>query len=296
MVRSHTVTMTHPSSPTVWRRWMAFEMKRLRQEAGLSQAEVAKVLDCQVPKISLTESAQRSVQEPDLQKLLELYKVPEERRLDYVEAARKARKKGWWERYGPHTVEQSLEFYVGLEQGAERLRTYQPAIFHGLLQTPEYAEAVLRRTTSAISQEKVGRLVEIRTHRQTALWRDLDPLRMWQVVDEAALRRVVGGRPVMRAQLTHLVEVVGKSSHITVQVIPFETGAYDGSYGPFTILSLPWPGDLGIVCLEQRWDHMYLDSLPDIDAHSQVFEHLCALALPPDESVDLIRSVAEGYA
>lgn len=292
--------MTQPSSPTVWRRWMAFELKRLRLEAGRSQAEVAKVLGCQVPKVSLMESGQRNVQEDDLRRLLDLYEVPEDRWPHYLDAAKNMRKKGWWERYDRHTLPGWLDPYVGLEQGAERIRTYEPVIMAGLLQTPEYAAAILRRIVAGISQEKIQRLVELRMQRQEALWRSTNPLHLSAVLDEAVLRRIVGGREVMRAQLLHIVEVVNRWRHITVQVVPFERGAYDAS-GPFVILSFPWstePGaayDPGVVYIEHRSHAVYLDALPEIDRHSQAFEQLCALALSPGESVEMIRSAAEEY-
>jgi transcriptional regulator with XRE-family HTH domain len=288
--------MTQPSSPTVWRRWMTFEMRRLRQEAGLSQAEVAKVLGCQVAKISLMESGQRNVQEDDLHTLLDLYEVPEDRRPSYVDAAKTMRKKGWWQRYGQPTLQQWLEPYVGFEQEAERLRTYQPVIIHGLLQTPEYAAACMRRITTALSPERINRRVELRKQRQqSVLWREGNPLRLWAVLDEAALRRIVGSREIMRDQLTHLADLASKHAHITVQIIPFARGAYDANYGAFYILSFPWPTDPGIVYIEHRSGALYLDSLKEVDDHSQVFEQLCALALSPDESIEMVRNVAEDY-
>jgi transcriptional regulator with XRE-family HTH domain len=274
---------------------MAFEMKRLRQEAGLSQADVAKVLDCQVPKISLIESGQRNVQADDLHKLLELFDVPADRRPTYLDAPTHMRRKGWWERYGQPTLQEWFELYVGLEHGAERLRTFHPTIVYGLLQTPEYAAACMRGITAAQSPERIDRRVEIRTQRQSVLWRDEDPLRLWAVLDEAALRRAVGGPDVMRAQLTYLADILEEHDHITVQVIPFEAGAYDANYSPFTILTFPWPNDPGMVYIEHRLSALYLDSFAVVDAHSQVFEQLCALALSPGRSIDMIRNAAEGY-
>jgi transcriptional regulator with XRE-family HTH domain len=293
--------MTQPSSPTVWRRWMAFELRRLRQDAGLSQADVAKHLGCKVPKISLIESGQRNVQEDDLHRLLSFYEVPDGERSGYLEAARAGRKKGWWERYSQHTMPPWLEPQVGFEQGAERARTYHPTIITGLLQIREYAAAVLRRGVPDTSQEKVERQVELRLKRQEALWRDADPLHLWAVMDEAVLHRVVDSRETMRAQLAHILDVVDKHRHVTVQIVPFERGAYDQTYVPFVILNFPRstePGaayDPGVVYIEHRSHSVHLDALSDIDQHSQAFERLCALALPPDESIDLIRNVAEVY-
>lgn len=293
--------MSRPSSPTVWRRWMAFELKRMRQETGLSQADVAQVLGCKVPKVSLTESGQRNVQEDDLRKLLDLYEVPEDRRPDYLEAARNMRKRGWWERLGQHTLRSFFMLYVGLEQGAERVRTYEPAIIPGLLQIREYAAVTVSRGVAGTSPEKVQRAVELRMQRQQALWRDTDPLRLSVVMDEAALRRVVGDRHIMRAQLLHVAEVAVKHEDITVQVVPFERGAYDATYGPFVILSFPWsrepgvPYDPGVVYVELRSHAELLEGLPEIDLHSQVFQQLCTHALEPGDSIALIRNVAEEY-
>jgi transcriptional regulator with XRE-family HTH domain len=290
--------MTRTSSPTVWRRWLAHELRRLRQEAGLSQAEVAKALACHVPKISLIESTERNVQEGDLQKLLALFKVPKTKRPQYFDAVKNARKKGWWEAYGEHTVPQWIELFVGLEQGAERLRTYQTAIFHGLLHTPEYAATILRSSNAdAVSEERVDRLVELRTRRQDALWRDADPLHLWTVVDESVLRHIVGSREIMRAQLERVVEVVRKYEHVTLQIIPFDRdGALEANLGPFTILSFPAPNDPGIVYIEHRSSAMFLESLPDIDTHSLVFQQLSDMALSPKDSLKLLRRAADEYA
>jgi hypothetical protein len=263
----------------------------------MSQGQVAKALGCKVPKISLTESAQRNVQDNDLQKMLELFEVPETRRTQYFDAARNARKKGWWERYDEHTMPDWLEVFVGLEQGASRLRAYQTAVFHGLLHTPEYAAAILRSSTTELaSEEKVERIVELRTRRQQILWRDSDPLEVSAVADEAVLRHVVGNREVMRAQFEHVTDVVDKHDNVTFQIIPFDRGtAKEAFYGPFTILSF-LPTDPGVVYMEHRSGAVFLEDLDEIDTHSLIFEELQSLALPVDESVELLRRTAAEYA
>lgn len=299
--------MTRTSSPTVWRRWLAHELRRLRLEAGLSQGDVAKTLGCRVPKISLIESTDRNVQEADLDKMLALFDVPKAKRPPYFDAAKNARKKGWWETYGENAVPQWAELFVGLEQGAERLRTYQTAIFHGLLHTPEYAAAILRSSTvigaddevagMALSEERVDLLVDLRTRRQEAMWRDTDPLHVEAVVDEAVLRHVVGSRDTMRAQLEHVVETVRKHDHVTVQIIPFDHGAaLEATYGPFSILSFPGRNDPGVVYIEHRSGAMFMESFSEVDTHSLTFQRLEALALPPDESLQMLRRVAKEYA
>jgi transcriptional regulator with XRE-family HTH domain len=263
----------------------------------LSQADVARAINCHVPKISLIESTERNVQETDLQKMLTLLKVPEDKQSVYFDAVRNARKKGWWEIYSEHTIPQWIELFIGLEQGAERLRSYQTAIFHGLLQTPEYAAAILRSgMAEAWSEEKVARSVELRTRRQEAIWRETDPLHVSAVVDEAALRHVVGGRDTMQAQLEHVVDLVEKNEQVTVQVIPFDRGAaLEANYGPFTILSFPSVTDPGVTYIEYRSGAVFLESIPEVDQHSIIFQQLQSLALPPDESMTKLSRTAKEY-
>ena len=289
--------MSQMSSPTVVRRWMATELRRLRVEAGLSQAEVAKQLGCRVPKVSLMESAQRNVQENDLDKLLRLYDVPKGRWAEYKGAAKSVRRKGWWELYDESTVPHWLEFYVGLEQGAARLRSYQPAIFHGLLQSREYATAVLRRSPIAMGEERIAEVVELRARRQAALDRQDEPLKLWAVVEEAVLRTALGSSDVMRGQLEHVLDVVGRRDNVTLQVIPADVPAdHDSGYGAFSVLSFSWPSDPGVVYIEHRAGAVYLEALPEVDTHSQAFEKLVDVALSPDESLKRVRLSAEEYA
>ncbi|MGH9210888.1 MAG: helix-turn-helix domain-containing protein [Acidimicrobiales bacterium] len=289
--------MTRTSSPTVWRRWLAHEMRRLRQEQGLSQAQVAETLGCRVPKISLIESNERSIQDADLEKLLALFEVPKEQHEQYGTAAKNARKKGWWEAYGPHTIPDWMELFVGLEQGASGLRTYQPAIFHGLFHTPEYAAAILRRgAIAAMNEEKVVRNVELRTRRQQALWRDVDALAVSAVVDEVVLRRTVGGPAIMRAQLEHVIDVVQKNDHVNLQVVPFEISVPpEAIYGPFTIVSFPSDHDPDVVYIEHRAGAVLLESVWEVDIHSLAYEQLQSLALSPDDSLAMLRRIAREY-
>jgi transcriptional regulator with XRE-family HTH domain len=288
--------MTRTSSPTVLRRWLALEMRRLRLEAGLSQGDVARGIGCKVPKVSLIEGGERNIHDDDLLRMLELFEVPIERHSEYVEAARIARTKGWWERYDDHTTAPWHQTFVGLEQGAERLRSYQTAIFHGLLQTPAYTAAILRSGTSTISEEMIVRLVDLRRRRQEAIVRDDHPLQLWALVDEAALRHVIGGHETMRSQLEHVAEVVRDHDNVTFQIVPFERGAaWEATYGPFTILSFGFRTDPGVVYIEHRSGAMTLDSIAEVDTHSTIFERLRGFALTPEKSVKLLLQTAKDY-
>lgn len=284
--------MAETSSPTVWRRWLALELVRLRQENGLDQKDVAKALRCTVGKVSYYEQAVRPVVPRDLDEvLLPLYKVPQERWPVYLDAARNARQKGWWESYGTDTVPGWLSLYVGLEQGAAQLRAYEAQFVPGLLQTEAYAEAVVRRGTAELTEDQVARRIRLRTERQAALVREPDPLRLWAVLDEAVLRRVVGSPEIMREQLHHLATAAEKAK-ITIQVLPFEHGAHPGMKGPFTIFGFPWAADPGVVYIEHRCGAFYLEQPLEIEAHTVAFEHLCAQALSPEESITMIRGIA----
>lgn len=285
-----------PRSPTVWRRWLALELTRLRREAGLEQKDVAKALRCTTTKVSYLENAERPVVVRDLDEvLLPLYRVPEQRWPSYLQAAKDSRQKGWWERYDGTAIPEWLSLYIGLEQGAEQLRIYDAQLITGILQTEAYANAVVRRGTAELDEGQIASRVEFRSSRTTALTRESDSLRLWVVLDEAALRRVVGSREIMRAQLDHLADVA-EQAKVRIQVLPFEHGAHPGMQGPFTVLDFPWTTDPGLVYIEHRSGALYLEEPAEIKEHTVAFEHLSAHALRPDESVTMIRNVAKEYA
>lgn len=285
-----------PRSPTVWRRWLALELVRLRQEAGLEQKDVAKALRCTTTKVSYLENAERPVVVRDLDEvLLPLYRVPEERWPSYLQAARNSRQKGWWERYGPEAVPEWLSLYIGLEQGAEQLRIYDAQLITGVLQTNDYADAVVRRGTAELTEEQISQRITFRTSRSAALTREPDSLRLWAVLDEAVLRRVVGSRKTMHDQLNHLA-AIAQQAKVTLQVLPFEHGAHPGMRGAFTILDFPWTTDPGLVYVEHRSGAVYLEEPSELKEHTVAFQHLCAQALPPDDSLTMIQNVAKEYA
>lgn len=281
------------ASPTVWRRWLAAELQRLRADAGLDQKQVAKALRCTVTKVSYFENAQRPVVPRDLDEvLLPLYEVPEERWPAYLDAARRSRQKGWWEAYEEDVVPEWFSRFIGLEQGAARLRSYDPQTVSGLLQTPEYAAEVIRSGSAGFTEEQIDQRVELRRLRQAALTRAADPLELWVVLDEATLRRVVGGPAAMRAQIEHVVAVT-ELPNVTVQVMPFERGAHAGMSGGFTILDFPWPTDPGVVFVESGWSvGVYFEQRHEVEDQGIAFRKLSDLALPPAESVDMMRAAA----
>ncbi|MDV9196828.1 helix-turn-helix domain-containing protein [Streptomyces sp. Wh19] len=288
--------MTETSSPTVWRRWLAFELVRLRKEAGLDQKDVAKALRCTVAKVSYYEKSERPVVLRDLDEvLLPLYNVPKDRWDDYLLAARNARRKGWWEGSEGTPMPSWFSLFVGLEQGASQVRAYESEAVPGLLQTRAYTDAITRRGTAERADDEVERLVDLRQARQAVLSRKSTPLRLWTVLNEAVLRRVVGSPAIMRDQLLHLAEMT-RHPKITVQVLPYEHGAHPGmAAGPFQILGFPWPTDPGVAYVEHRAGACYLERDHEIEAHTVAFEHLVALALSPESSVAVVREIAKEY-
>ncbi|MGH9214183.1 MAG: helix-turn-helix domain-containing protein [Acidimicrobiales bacterium] len=283
------------SSPTVWRRWLAFELRRLRSDAEMSQQEVAKVFGRSTAKVSYIENAQQNISTEDLERLLQLYEVPEDKRPAFVDAAKNSRQKGWWERYDRRMVPDWLSLYVGLEQGASQLRVYEPLVIEGLLQTPDYHAALLRGEIVPRTEKQIAEIVELRTKRQDAVTRDEDPLELWVTLTEAALRLEVGGPEIMRAQLAHLADMAALPN-VTVQIIPFSHGAHVGTRGAFKILDFGWEGDPGVVLIECRSGGLYLEAPHEIDEHTLAFQHLAAIALPPRQSAKMIRDTGKDIA
>lgn len=287
--------MAETSSPTVWRRWLALELTRLRTKAGLDQRDVAKALRCTVGKVSYIETAERPVVLRDLDEvLLPLYNVPKERWPVYIQAARDSRRKGWWETYGPDALPPWFSLYVGLEQGAAEIRSYEAQLIPGLLQTSGYCEAIARRGATDRADGEVSSHVDLRMARQDALDRTPEPLGLRTVIDEAALHRLVGGPDVMRSQLNSLAEASDRPN-ITVQVLPYAHGAHPGMLGRFSVLKFFWPTDPGVAYIEHRAGALYLDEPHEIEAHVTAFERLSSLALTPRESVTMLRKAAKEF-
>ncbi len=279
------------SSPTVWRRWLAHELLRLRKAASLERADVAKVVRCTSQKIGHLETAVVPPKVRDLEEvLLPMYHVPEERWPYYLQAARDARQKGWWESHAD-VLADWFSLYIGLEQGASELLCWEPLLVNGLLQTPGYASAVLRGGTVERSEQDAERQLQIRMERQRVLDNGDQP-RLWMVLNEAALHANVGGADVMRAQLDHLAKMA-KRPRITIQVLPRDVGAHPGMLGGFHILGFPTDGDPGVVYLENRTGALYLEQAFELNDYRIAWQHLVGSALSPADSTDLITTIAK---
>ncbi|MFD9896029.1 helix-turn-helix domain-containing protein [Amycolatopsis sp. NPDC059027] len=279
------------SSPTVWLRWLSHEMSRLRKEAGLERAEVAKAIRCSPQKIGHLETAVVAPKVRDLEEiLLPMYHVPEERWPFYLQAAKDARKKGWWESHAD-ALPSWFSLFVGLEQGASELHVWNPQLVHGLLQTEDYAAAAVRGGSPDLADAEVDKAVEVRLARQKILDAK-DAPRLWFVVGESALRANFGGRETMRGQLEHLHRMAGRP-RITVQVLPQDVDAHPGIRGPFTVMGFPTEGDPGLVYIEYHTGSVYLEEPREVKAHQIDLEHLRGLALSPAASRKRIAAIAK---
>lgn len=281
--------MARGHSPTVRRRRLAGELRRLRDGAGLTIEDVADKLSCSTSKISRIETGHVGVNPKDARELLTLYGVEADHLEALVQLSRQARNKGWWHAYN----EVFTGAFVGLEAETSSLRAYQALLVPGLLQTQEYMRAVIRSARPDESPAQVEKRVKARLARQNLLT-DVDPPRYWAVIDEAVLCRPVGGALAMRAQLNWLIARAGLP-HVTIQVMAFGGGAHAGMEGPFLILGFPEPADPDVVYLDSITTGIYLEDPAAIRRYTLIFDHLRAAALGPEESLARIADAAERF-
>jgi transcriptional regulator with XRE-family HTH domain len=281
-----------PLGPTVHRRQLGAELRRLREAAGLTIEAAAKALDSSQPRISRIETGKgRYVLKPtDVRTLCELYSVTDERKIEaLVSMLTVSQQRGWWEDY-ESVLPSGLEVYVGLESDARAERGCEPTLVHGLLQTADYARTVLLIGGQHRPRD-VDDLLQVRIERQKLLTREESPLELWAILDEAVIRRPLGGTSVMREQLRHLTDM-SEMPNVTIQVIPLSaSGGHPGLAGPFSILE--FEDDSPVVYVESQAGNLYLEKKADIRMYTGMFDLLRAMALAPVESAALLRATAE---
>ncbi|MEU0213193.1 helix-turn-helix domain-containing protein [Streptomyces canus] len=282
--------MAANSNPTVRRRRLGAELRRLRQASGLKSAEAAARLMVSQPKISHLENGRRAIHPRDVRDLCAIYGVTDQQVIDaLMRMAKESGQQGWWNVYGD--IPQSV--YVGLEADAATVHAYEPMAIPDLLQTPAYAHAVIGETIPVLTAEQAATRLKVRLRRQHRIYDPACPLRMWVIVDESALRRVVGGPDIMREQLEHL-NALGTEPHITVQVLPYTSGAHPGFAGRFCILRFPDSPE-AVVHLERFTSDLYLEKPSDVQHYRVMYDHLQAQALAPDSSRDFITDITKLY-
>ncbi|MFJ8437693.1 helix-turn-helix domain-containing protein [Kitasatospora griseola] len=283
--------MSASVNPTVRRRRLGAELRRLRELRGMTAEEVAGRLMVSQSKISRLENGRRSISQRDVRDLCDVYQVEDERvRNGLMEMAKESRQRGWWHEFGdiPYSV------YIGLEAEASSIRAYESSFVPGLLQTPEYAEAVVTGTQPDTDPAAIRRRVEVRLKRQHRIHGEDQIGSLWVVVDEAVLRRQVGGPQVMAAQLYQLVDL-GERPNINLQVIPFSNGAHPGMTGTFSLMEFPESADSTVVYFEGVTSDLYLEKEADVRRYTNLYDHLRAAALSVTESRSMITQLAEEF-
>lgn len=279
------------SSPTLLRRQLGAELRRLRERTGRTVADVAGTLDWSESKLSRIETATIGIRTSDLHRLLDTYAVADEVRTRLVALAGQSRQRAWWEAYGD-VLPNAYETYIGFEAEARSIFTYEAQVVPGLLQTTEYAQAVLESDGEDLRQEIISQRVQVRMARQAVLTRVPVP-GYWAVLDEDVLRRSIGGLDVHRRQLMRLAEL-SERPNITLQILPFSVGAHRGLSGSFIVLEFPDDAGESLVYCEGLTGGVFRNKPAELRRYWMAFESLRAISLSPGDSVALIRSVAEG--
>jgi transcriptional regulator with XRE-family HTH domain len=276
-------------TPTVRHRRLAAELRRLREAAGLTQEDVSERTGKDRSTLYRLEHAQQRPQRSTLIQLLDLYDVDPERRAELLALLRQAGQRGWMQPYRSDLPEIYSD-YISFESEARSIWNYESLFIPGLLQTEDYARAVIRGGLPAASTEQVENRVMARMERQAVLTRE-DPPQLWAIMDEAAVRRLVGGHAVMREQLARLRDAAALPN-VTVQVIPYDAGAHPGMPGSFIVLEFPDAPDQSLVYLDSMAGDLFLEDAVEIRRYTLIFEHLRAAGIRPDQSAAMITAIA----
>ena len=275
--------------PTVLRILLGAQLRRLREAAGISREDAGYQIRASGSKISRLELGRVSFKERDVSDLLEFYGVSDQSQRDgLLQLAKEANSPAWWQKYND-VVPDWFAVYVGLEEAAQLIRLYEVQFVPGLLQTEDYARAVITLGAPGVTPEEVERRVALRLGRQKLLTRENAP-RLWAVIDEAALRRPIGGRDVLRAQLERLISAAGEPN-ITLQVMPFLYGGHAAEGGAFTIMRFPEADLPDMVYMEQLTGALYLDKPEDVERYAAVMERLSVAGTSPDRTQEILSGI-----
>jgi transcriptional regulator with XRE-family HTH domain len=277
-----------PGAPTVLRILLGTQLRRLRESRGVTAQAAARAIRGSESKISRIELGRNAVREVDIADLLNLYGIndPAERE-QLLTLASQANQQGWWHRY-QDVLPNWFQSYIGLEQSAESIRSFDNQFVPGLLQTEDYALAVFQLGT--YTDDETDRLVYLRKERQRRF--ASGGLRLWAIIDEVAIRRPVGSADLMRGQLEHLLDISVRPG-LTLQVTPFLTGASYAAPGSFSILSFAVDDLPDVVYVEQLTSAMYLDKRADVDRYAEAMDHIRASSYTPEQTKELIRTIIE---
>ncbi len=278
--------MDSGGGPTLLRILLGSQLRQLRESKGVTREEAGYTIRASGSKISRMELGRVGFKQRDVADLLTLYGVVNaDERASLLAMVEEANAPGWWHRYSD-ILPTWFQSYIGLEASATLIRCYEVQFIPGLLQTEEYSRAVVKLGHGRLPPDEVERRVSLRRQRQKILARP-GPVRLWAVLDEAALRRPIGGRDVMRSQLEHLLSMIS-APNITVQVIPFASGGHAAFGGAFTLLRFRDPQMSDVVYTEQLTGALYVDRREDVDRYLEAMERLCVDAFPPARTADVL--------
>ncbi|NBE92594.1 helix-turn-helix domain-containing protein [Nonomuraea sp. KC401] len=279
-----------PGSPTVLRILLGTQLRRLRTEKGISREDAGYSIRASHAKISRLELGQVSFKKRDVADLLTLYGVTDPAdREPLLALAEQANAPGWWHQYGD-LLPSWFEVYIGLEGAASSIRTYENQFVPGLLQTPAYARAVIELAHEKAARSELDRRVALRMARQKRLDSGLT---LWAVIDEAVVRRTLGGPGTMREQLAHLLDVTAERN-VTVQLMPFDRGGHAAAGGPFSIMRFPERELPDVVYMEQLTSALYLDKPADSDHYMEVMDRLSIQAEKPKATRRFLEQLISG--
>ncbi|MFG1704465.1 helix-turn-helix domain-containing protein [Nonomuraea sp. M3C6] len=284
--------MPAETSPTVRRRRLAAELRRLRTERDMSMQLVAERMDMTAASLSRIETGRRGIRPRDLRILLDLYDVTETERETLLSLAREAQQKGWWQQYG-NVLPSEYATLIGLEAEASTVRNYEQSLVPGLLQTEAYTRAITTAFRPSDSPEEIDRLVAVRLKRQERL--DESAFNLSAIISEAVIHQHVGTPAIRADQLRHLANA-NRRPNVMIQVLPFRAGEHAALTGSFSIVGFPAPSDMDIVYLENMTSAVYLEEPSEVRRYESVFDYLKASALSPNDSASMLIEVSGGLA
>jgi len=277
------------SGPTVLRILLGAQLRRLREHKSISREDAGWEIRASGSKISRMELGRVSFKERDVSDLLTLYGVTDgKEREALLSLARQANSPGWWHHYGD-IMPPGFQSYLGLEAASTLIRTYEIQFVPGLLQTREYARAIMLLGHAGEKPEEIERRVELRMQRKQVLTRP-EPPQLWAVIDEAVLRRPIGGGDVMKAQIESLI-AAAKMPNVRLQIIPFHSGGHAAAGGSFAILRFPEPDLPDVVWVEHLTSSIYLDKREDVDLYAIAMERVCIDAEPPGHTPEILEKL-----
>ncbi|MFF7456799.1 helix-turn-helix domain-containing protein [Kitasatospora sp. NPDC008115] len=281
------------ATPTVRRRMLGSELRKIREGLDLKVDDVASRLGWHQSKVSRLENGRSGVRANEVEILLDVYEVADPATREALATlARQGKRRVWWQPYSD-VISQRYASFISFEAEAVSVRNFESSLIPGLLQSADYARALTRQLQPDASPDVINALVDVRLARQNAALQREDPLKLWAIVDEAALHRQIGSRDIMARQLQSLV-ATSREPHVTLQVVPFAAGAHPGVLGSFVILEFPVRNDLDVVYTESLTSSLYLERDDDVRAYDQAFDRLRAAALDVGPSRRLITQIAKG--